>query len=73
MSSDPLSTAATPVPFYHPHRQAWPDHFAWTDDGTEIVGRTAVGRATAAALGMNRPAMIRVRRLWVALAEHPPA
>ncbi len=68
---DPTSAAA--VPLYHPHLQVWPDHFAWNDDGTEIVGRTAVGRATAAALRMNRAAMIRVRRLWVLLAEHPPA
>ena len=35
-------------------------------------GLTAVGRTTISALKMNRAAMIRVRRMWVAMAEHPP-
>jgi hypothetical protein len=39
---------------------------------TEVVGLTAVGRATIATLRMNRPAMVRVRRLWAAMSEHPP-
>jgi hypothetical protein len=57
---------------FHPHRDAWTDHFKWNEDATEIIGVTATGRATIAALRMNRPQLIRVRRMWVAMAEHPP-
>lgn len=60
------------VSLFHPQRQVWTDHFTWSEDATEIVGLTAVGRATIAALRMNRPQMIRVRRMWVAMNEHPP-
>ena len=57
---------------FHPQRDAWIDHFAWSDDATEITGLTPTGRATIAALQMNRPQLIRVRRMWVAMAKHPP-
>ena len=69
-ATDP-GTAAV-VPLFHPHRDVWSDHFEWSADATEVGGRTPVGRATAAAFRMNRPAMIRVRRMWAALGEHPP-
>jgi hypothetical protein len=60
------------VSLFHPQRQLWTDHFTWGEAATEIVGLTAVGRATIAALRMNRPQLIRVRRMWVAMNEHPP-
>jgi hypothetical protein len=60
------------VALFHPHQDDWTDHFAWSDDSTEIVGLTPAGRATIAALRMNRTQMIRVRRMWRALGEHPP-
>lgn len=60
------------VPLFHPHLQLWMDHFTWTEDATEIIGFTAVGRATIFALKMNRPQLTRVRRMWVKLREHPP-
>jgi len=60
------------VPLFHPHRQVWEEHFTWSEDGTELVGLTPVGRATIAALNMNRPQLIRVRRMWVKVGEHPP-
>jgi hypothetical protein len=63
---------ATSVPLFHPQLQRWREHFTWSDDGTEIIGLSPIGRATVAALHMNRPAMIRVGRMWVAMAEHPP-
>lgn len=67
---DPISNEI--VSLYHPHLQMWSDHFTWNDDTTEIVGLSKVGRATIALLRMNRPQMIRVRRMWVAMDEHPP-
>jgi hypothetical protein len=60
------------VPLFHPHQEDWSDHFAWSADSTELVGRTDTGKATISALKMNRPQLIRVRRMWVAMGEHPP-
>ena len=41
-------------------------------DNTTIIGLTAIGRATIDALQMNRPQLLRVRRMWVKMGEHPP-
>ena len=60
------------VSLFHPQRDNWASHFAWSEEATVIVGLTAIGRATIAALHMNRPQLIRVRRMWVAMGEHPP-
>ncbi len=38
---------------FNPRRQKWAKHFAW--NGPVLVGRTAVGRATIAALAINLP------------------
>lgn len=67
---DPVT--AISVPLFHPQLQVWREHFEWSNDATEIIGLSPVGRATIVALRMNRPAMIRVRRMWVAMGEHPP-
>jgi len=60
------------VKLFHPQQQLWIDHFAWSEDATEIVGLTSVGRSTISALKMNRPQLTRVRKMWVKMAEHPP-
>jgi hypothetical protein len=31
-----------------------------------------MAQATIEALRMNRPALIRLRRMWVQMGEHPP-
>jgi 5-methylcytosine-specific restriction endonuclease McrA len=69
-ATDPETQQA--VDLFHPHRDVWSDHVSWNDDATEIVARTPAGRATIAALRMNRPQLTRVRRIWVAMSEHPP-
>ena len=61
------------VSLYHPHLQKWIEHFDWNDGYTEILGLTAVGRVTIFALKMNRPELMRVRRMWVKMGEHPPS
>ncbi|MEY2976317.1 MAG: HNH endonuclease [Prochlorotrichaceae cyanobacterium] len=68
---DPLTNTA--VALFHPQQQVWRDHFQWNDTATEIEGLTAIGRATISALRMNRPALTRVRSMWVKLGEHPPS
>ena len=60
------------VALFHPHQDNWADHFAWSHDATVIIGLTPAGRATIEALRMNRTQMIRVRRMWYAMGEHPP-
>jgi len=60
------------VRLFHPHRDKWREHFIWSNDAVELVALTAIGRATIDALRMNRRQLIRVRRMWVAMGEHPP-
>jgi hypothetical protein len=67
---DPMTGAA--VRFFDPRRQTWGEHFAWSGDGTHILGRTPCGRATALALHLNRPLLVAARREWVAVGWHPP-
>jgi len=57
---------------FDPRRQRWSRHFAWSDDGARIVGRTACGRATVVAIRLNHPVAVLVRRQWVAAGWHPP-
>jgi len=69
---DPVTGMA--VELFNPRRQSWFEHFRWTDDGLRIVGLTPVGRATAAALGLDSdPLAIEVRGYWVAAGWHPPS
>ena len=67
---DPLTNRD--VPLFHPRRQLWQRHFRWSKDAGRIVGRTAVGRATVAALKMNSPRFVYVRLLFAKLGVHPP-
>ncbi len=60
------------VALFHPHHDAWDEHFAWNDNASELIGLTAIGRATIVALRMNRPQLVRVRKMWAAMDEHPP-
>jgi hypothetical protein len=72
----PVSVFATPsrkkVRLFHPRRDRWADHFVWTDDGTLILGLTAIGRATVEAMQLNRLALVNLRRVLVEAGEHPP-
>ena len=72
-----LTTAIDPltgdwVPLFHPRQQDWTDHFAWSEDGSRVEGKTAVGRATVLALQMNRTMVVVARRRWVSAGWHPP-
>jgi hypothetical protein len=67
---DPVTTQLAPL--YHPRRDRWATHFAWNDDFTLIIGLTPTGRATVAALYLNREGVVNLRSLLVASGEHPP-
>jgi 5-methylcytosine-specific restriction endonuclease McrA len=60
------------VPLFHPRRQRWSRHFAWSRNSIDIRGRTATGRATVVALNLNRSELRNLRRLLRTIGEHPP-
>lgn len=71
------STAADPdtgieVPLFNPRQAAWAEHFIWSADSLQIVGRTPSGRATIAALEMNRAWAINIRAADKVVRRHPP-
>jgi hypothetical protein len=46
-------------PVFNPRRDLWQNHFRWV--GLQIIGVTAMGRATTSALQMNRAHIIAIR------------
>ena len=67
---DPQTRAI--VPLFNPRQDGWAQHFAWSAAGTHLLGLTAVGRATIAALQMNNEFIVPARRQWVSAGWHPP-
>lgn len=57
---------------FNPRTQIWKEHFTWSSDGTEIIGKTPCGRATLNSLRLNRPELVIARRHWVTADLHPP-
>jgi 5-methylcytosine-specific restriction endonuclease McrA len=47
------------VPIYNPRKASWRQHFRWEE--YQIVGLTATGRATVAALALNRATILLIR------------
>jgi hypothetical protein len=60
------------VPLYHPRRQRWSEHFAWSSDFALIVGLSPTGRATVETLCLNREGLVNLRRVLFGAGEHPP-
>jgi len=67
--SDPESHEM--VRLFHPREDRWENHFQVVIESGEIVGRTSIGRATAARLGMNSAAQVAARRQWMRLGLFP--
>ncbi len=67
---DPVSQEL--VPIFHPRQDNWPEHFSLSDE-FELEGLTSVGRATIDALGMNRNAIVSIRKELNFLGRFPPA
>lgn len=67
---DPVSGEL--VPLFHPRRQKWHEHFRWSDDYSQILGSTAIGRATIQALQLNRQSLVNLRKMLYVWGEHPP-
>jgi HNH endonuclease len=58
--------------FFNPRTQIWEDHFAWSEDFSQIIGLTATGRVTVIGLKLNRKILIGFRIFLRKHGEHPP-
>ncbi|MCY2995916.1 MAG: HNH endonuclease signature motif containing protein [Planctomycetota bacterium] len=58
------------VPLFNPRTQFWAEHFCWA--GERIAPLSPTGRATVAALALNRPLILAIRREEAARGRHPP-
>jgi hypothetical protein len=55
---------------FHPRTENWNDHFRW--DGVVVVGLSPTGRATVAALQLNRSSILAIRLEEAERGRHPP-
>ncbi len=60
----------TVAALFDPRVQSWGGHFRW--DGVRVQGLSPTGRATVAALKMNRPLILAIRREEALRGRHPP-
>ena len=66
------------VTLFNPRSQQWQEHFIWSEDGTKILGVTAIGRATCDRLDVNDEryqgvrSIQEARGLWIKAGCHPP-
>ena len=60
------------IPLFNPRRDVWGEHFIWSADGLLIIGLTPAGRATVAALALNRAWTSNIRAADRAVGRHPP-
>ncbi len=68
---DPATGAL--VPLFHPRQQRWSDHFTWSEDTLWVLALSATGRATVAALHLNRQGAVNLRDLLQRRGLHPPS
>ncbi|MCB0109917.1 MAG: HNH endonuclease [Caldilineaceae bacterium] len=69
---DPESGEESPL--FNPRQQTWSEHFRWDESGLYLIGLTALGRATIAALQMNEDIdALMVRSYWIEAGWHPPS
>lgn len=61
------------VALFNPREQVWADEFAWSNGGTHVIGKTAIGRATVIGLRLNNDQIVEARSLWIAFRWHPPS
>jgi hypothetical protein len=59
------------VRLFHPREHNWADHLMVAAEGAEILGRTAIGRATVGRLRLNHAAQLAARRQWMRLGLFP--
>ena len=55
------------VRLFNPRRDIWNEHFSIFEETGEIVGLSAIGRATISRLRINSNAQVEARRRWIEL------
>ena len=65
------------VILFNPRQQNWAEHYVWSIDKLQIVGRTSIGRATCQRLDLNDDRhndrfIVRARELSLKGGWHPP-
>lgn len=60
------------VKLFNPRKQSWSEHFDFNQDKTEIIGKTACGRATVESLQVNNFYQKTARAIWVEIGKFPP-
>jgi 5-methylcytosine-specific restriction endonuclease McrA len=60
------------VKLFNPRTQIWNEHFVWSNDNLEIIGKTPCGRATVAALQLNIDSQKIPRQFWKLTGIFPP-
>lgn len=60
------------ISLFNPRTQDWNEHFRFSDDKTEIIGKTACGRAIVVALRLNFEQAVNARKVWVKAGLYPP-
>lgn len=60
------------VKLFNPRRQIWNEHFEFSDNNTQIIGKTACGRATVESLQLNNFYQTTARSIWVEMNRFPP-
>lgn len=68
-ATDPETAQA--VQIFNPRIHIWQEHFVWSEDLLTIIGLTSIGRATVAALRMNRNPVQRFRLALIGIRQHP--
>ena len=59
------------VRLFHPREHNWAERFR-LNDGFELEGLSPIGHATIAALAMNRPAIVAIRKELHFIGRFPP-
>lgn len=60
------------VKLFNPRKQNWHRHFKFSEDLSEIIGKTPCGRATVDALQMNNIYQKTARLAWKETSLFPP-
>ena len=67
---NPISGEITRL--YNPRTDKWYEHFEWSEDQIQIVGKTAIGKTTIHLLLLNRAPNLNLRSLLLLVGLHPP-
>ncbi|MFZ4658787.1 MAG: HNH endonuclease [Caldilineaceae bacterium] len=69
IAPDPITGQV--VELFNPRLHTWEEQFRWGENLLVIDGLTPIGRATVAALKMNRKGVQHFRQALIAVGQHP--